>query len=109
MGCYGKDGDKAHDCPASGDRWENFADVVRDAAKLAGFDGVIFMGFKRDEEGDILHASAAMTNAPIFCQHELSAIRDIAVEELEAMTIRPDPVEPDESDEDTIGETKGEA
>lgn len=106
MGCYGKEGVKAHDCPASGERYENFADVVRDAAKLAGFDGVVFMGFKRDADGEILHASASMTNAPVFCSHELAAIRDIAIEELSAMEIRPDPVE---VDEDTIGETQGEA
>lgn len=108
MGCYGKDGDKAHDCPASGERWEDFADTIRSVAQLAGFDGIVFMAFKRDNEGDILHASLSLTNAPVFCSHELSAIRDIAVEELEAMEIRPDPVE-ESVEEDTIGETKGEA
>jgi hypothetical protein len=108
MGCYGNEGDKAHDCVASGERWEDFAAAVGALAKLAGFDGVAFAAFQRTPD-EVLHISATMTNAPVFCTHELASIRDIAGEEVTGIEIRAHSHDEDDEDEDTIGETQGEA
>ena len=109
MGCYHQTGNKAHDCAASGARWEDFADAVRAAAVLAGFDGVTFAAFKRTPD-EVLHISATMTNAPVFCKHELESILGIVGKEVAGIELHTrDGEDTDDGVEDTIGETQGEA